>query len=165
MRHHGSVAPYQVFSTKNGYLMIGVGNDIQFVRMSKEMGHPEWPENPEFTTNGARVQNKAKLAGTMTEVLMTKTSEEWTDIFRGKGFPFGRWVAVPDPKAAQVARSVNNMEQVFNHPQAKHRNLVETIDVRSAEAEGVSDRGKASVGWHGKSGCSGRDVPRRAHEG
>jgi crotonobetainyl-CoA:carnitine CoA-transferase CaiB-like acyl-CoA transferase len=70
--------------------MIGIGNDVQFKRFSSVMEHPEWAEDQQFVTNGARVSNKAKLAGLLTEQLMQKTSAEWTELFKGKGFPFGR---------------------------------------------------------------------------
>ena len=65
--------------------MIGIGNDVQFARLAETMKRPEWAKMPEYASNGERVKNKAKLAGIMTEELMKKGSEEWGNVFKGKG--------------------------------------------------------------------------------
>ncbi|KAM0747698.1 CAIB/BAIF family enzyme [Meredithblackwellia eburnea MCA 4105] len=109
---HSNVAPYQVFTVKDGYLMIGIGNDIQFARLATAMGRPEWADSKLFKTNADRMKNKLSLVELMTEVFMSENQSTWYERFTGKGFPFGM---------------VNNMEQVFNHPQAKARKLA--VDV------------------------------------
>ncbi|KAL8280312.1 hypothetical protein RQP46_007229 [Phenoliferia psychrophenolica] len=106
---HTNVAPYQVFVTKDGYVMIGIGNDIQFQRLSAVLEQPHWPTSPEYATNGDRLCNKHALLAEMDAVLKLKTTKELSALFQGKGFPFG---------------SVNNMEQAFDHPQTKARKLV-----------------------------------------
>lgn len=80
-----SVAPYQVFTTSDSFVMIGIGNDVQWQRLCQVLDRSEWASAPEYITNSERVKNKAKLSGAMTEVLMGKTSQEWADLFRGKG--------------------------------------------------------------------------------
>jgi len=109
---HTNVAPYQVFTVKDGYLMIGIGNDIQFGRLAIAMNHPEWAESPMFATNADRLKNKVALIALMTDTLMEEPQSVWVERFKEKGFPFGM---------------VNNMEQVFAHPQTHARQLVAEI--------------------------------------
>jgi crotonobetainyl-CoA:carnitine CoA-transferase CaiB-like acyl-CoA transferase len=82
--------------------MIGIGNNPQvlglslfgrlallrhkqFKRMSEAMDHPEWTSSPEYATNDDRLKNKSALIHAMSEILLTRTTAEWTDAFRGKG--------------------------------------------------------------------------------
>ena len=54
----GMISPYQAFRTSDGELVIGAGNDNLFRKLSNVLDHPEWPEDPRFTNNGLRVENK-----------------------------------------------------------------------------------------------------------
>ncbi|KAL8287369.1 hypothetical protein RQP46_003821 [Phenoliferia psychrophenolica] len=105
---HTNVAPYQVFETKDGYIMIGIANDIQFQRFSAELGQ-DWATRSQYRTNADRLANVTALLKDIGGVLKLQTTAELSATFRGKGFPFG---------------SVNNMEQAFNHPQTKARKMV-----------------------------------------
>ncbi|KZO91427.1 CAIB/BAIF family enzyme [Calocera viscosa TUFC12733] len=109
---HTNVAPYQVFPTADGYIMIGIGNDVQFKRLADVMGQPDWPTSELYRTNSERLANKFALVDAMTEILLTHTTAQWTEKFWDKGFPFG---------------SVNNMQQVFAHPQTAARDLVAEV--------------------------------------
>lgn len=40
---HPNIAPYQVFATADGHLMLAVGNDAQFRRFCDAAGCPRWP--------------------------------------------------------------------------------------------------------------------------
>jgi crotonobetainyl-CoA:carnitine CoA-transferase CaiB-like acyl-CoA transferase len=55
------IAPYQAFPTDDGELIIAAGNNNLFQRLSVALGHPEWPNDPRFMTNGLRVENKPAL--------------------------------------------------------------------------------------------------------
>lgn len=110
---HVNIAPYQAFNTKNGQIILTIANDTQFLRFAQECGHPEWAAN-EYKTNGQRIADKHRLAELIEGVLIRETSEHWAEKFFNKGFPFAR---------------INNMQQVFSHPQAKARELIKEADV------------------------------------
>jgi succinate--hydroxymethylglutarate CoA-transferase len=83
---HPSVVPYQVFPCRNGYLMIGAGNDKQFkILAEKVLGDVSLASNPKFRTNDARVENRAELVGIITDVLMKHDREHWLECFTGLG--------------------------------------------------------------------------------
>ena len=44
-------------------IALAVGNDSQFARTAEVLGHPEWANDPRFTANRARVENRAALDG------------------------------------------------------------------------------------------------------
>ena len=52
-----SIAPFDIFECKDGFVAIGVGNDRLFDKFAKTIGHPELLEDPRFETNDLRCQN------------------------------------------------------------------------------------------------------------
>ncbi len=52
-----SIAPFDIFECKDGFVAIGVGNDRLFDKFAKTIGHPELLEDPRFATNDLRCQN------------------------------------------------------------------------------------------------------------
>ncbi|KAF9485865.1 CAIB/BAIF family enzyme [Pholiota conissans] len=115
---HPSIVPYQVFPCKNGFLMIGAGNDKQFKLLAENvLEDPQLVIDPKFATNDARVQNRTELIRIITDVLMQHDREHWLERFTGLGVPFG---------------PINNIEQTFNHPQAIARKV--TVEVDHARA-------------------------------
>ena len=55
------VAPYQVFPTRDGELMIGGGNDRLFAAICDVLGLPELVDDARFRTNPLRVTNSDAL--------------------------------------------------------------------------------------------------------
>ena len=61
------VAPYQVFPTKDGEVMIAGGNDRLFVALCKALELPELAGDPRFRTNPDRVSNRDLLVEILSE--------------------------------------------------------------------------------------------------
>ncbi|KAJ1885923.1 hypothetical protein LPJ81_006802, partial [Coemansia sp. IMI 209127] len=110
---HPSIAPYEVFNTKDGKVCIGAGNNIQFAALCRRIGQPELATHALYCTNAARVANRDKLVAIINSVLAEKSTEETLAFLEGSGLPFG---------------PVNNIRQTFDHPQLKARNVVRQID-------------------------------------
>ncbi|KAJ2394266.1 hypothetical protein GGI23_004754 [Coemansia sp. RSA 2559] len=110
---HPSIAPYEVFNTKDGKVCIGAGNNIQFAALCRRIGQPELATHALFCTNAARVANRDKLVAIISGVLAEKSTEETLAFLEGSGLPFG---------------PVNNIRQTFDHPQLKARNVVRQIN-------------------------------------
>jgi succinate---hydroxymethylglutarate CoA-transferase len=85
---HPSIVPYQGFRTANGMIMIGAGNDRQFVILCDGISRPDLSSNVKFLTNSLRVENREELLHAIQEELTKKSTEEWLDIFEGKGMPY-----------------------------------------------------------------------------
>ncbi|KAG8930121.1 hypothetical protein FRC02_004605 [Tulasnella sp. 418] len=117
---HPSIVPYQVFPCKDGFLMIGAGNDKQFnVLANKILDKPELATDPRFETNLKRVFNREILVNVITDTLMNHDRDYWLKKFNGKGVPFG---------------PINNIQQTFDHPQAKARGVMIEVEHERAGA-------------------------------
>ncbi|XP_064276301.1 succinate--hydroxymethylglutarate CoA-transferase isoform X3 [Passer domesticus] len=99
---HGSIVPYQAFKTKDGYIVVGAGNDHQFVTVCKILNLPEVSKDSRYKTNTLRVQNRKELIDILSTRFSEKATTEWLQLFEGSGVPYG---------------PINNMQQVFSDPQ------------------------------------------------
>jgi formyl-CoA transferase len=105
---HANIVPYQTFKASDGWFAIAVGNDKQFEILCAEVGHPEWAQDPRFTTNSARVENRETLIPMLKPIFETKSVAEWLSMLEDK-FPCG---------------AINNFEQVFSMPHVKEREML-----------------------------------------
>lgn len=101
---HPSIVPYQVFAAKDNLVMVAVGNDGQFRRLCDVLGHPEWADDPRFSTNSQRVAHRETLVAMIGEVMKTRNADEWVEEGNKVGVPMA---------------PVNNLAQVFAHPQVQ----------------------------------------------
>ena len=86
---HPSASPYGVYKTSDGHLLVATFNNREFGRLAAAVGRPDWMDNPEFNTMGARVANRGKLASALTEILIQKTREHWINILNPAGVSCG----------------------------------------------------------------------------
>ncbi|KAE8597085.1 hypothetical protein XENTR_v10016348 [Xenopus tropicalis] len=92
----------QSFKSKDGYLVIGAGNDQQFSTVCKIMKLTELIDDPRFKTNKLRVQYRNDLLTILSARFSEKTTSEWLNLFEGSGIPYG---------------PINSIKQVFSEPQ------------------------------------------------
>ncbi|KAL8287341.1 hypothetical protein RQP46_003793 [Phenoliferia psychrophenolica] len=109
---HPSIVPYQNFATKDGFIMVGAGNDGQFKKFSALLGKPEWAFSDTYSSNALRVANRDALVAAIHSDLAKHTTEEWIAKFKGQGFPHA---------------PVNDLKGTFAHPQALARGVVEEV--------------------------------------
>jgi crotonobetainyl-CoA:carnitine CoA-transferase CaiB-like acyl-CoA transferase len=105
---HPNIVPYQSFPTKNGALMLAVGNDRQFASFCDAVGHAEFTTEPRFARNTDRVANRAELLCLCESWLKTQDTELWLARFGEAGVPCG---------------PINSIQQAFEHPQIKAREM------------------------------------------
>ena len=94
------IAPYQVFSTRDGELMIVAGNDRLFRALCEVVGLPSLADDARFATNPLRVANREELIRTLEERFELERSAVWLERLREAGVP-----AAPVQDVAQVAES------------------------------------------------------------
>lgn len=109
---HPNLAPYRTFATRDGHIIIAVGNDAQFRKLCAVLGLDALADDPRFVTNADRVRNRRALA----ELIESQT-RQW---------PMARLV---DAMSAVDVPSgpINSLDQVFDDPQVKHRELRITL--------------------------------------
>ena len=105
-----AIVPYQAYECSDGYLVVAAGGDSLFVRLSKGLGHPEWPEDPRFKTNPDRVQNRDAINNAITEVMQKDTRAHWQEVLEDGGIPnapilhMGEVLAHPQPEALGIVQ-------------------------------------------------------------
>jgi crotonobetainyl-CoA:carnitine CoA-transferase CaiB-like acyl-CoA transferase len=105
---HPSIVPYQAFATRDGHVVVAVGNDAQFARLAGVVGRPELARDARFATNAARVEHREDLVAILAPLLAARET--------------GTWVRALD-EADVPAGPINDLAQVFADPQVRHRAL------------------------------------------
>jgi crotonobetainyl-CoA:carnitine CoA-transferase CaiB-like acyl-CoA transferase len=106
---HASIAPYETFRAKDGYLNLGVANDAQFKKLCQILGTPALAEDPRFAENRQRVTNREDLAQRLGAVFLTRPVSEWVELLKGAGITAG---------------AIVDLAQLFSHPQLHARGMV-----------------------------------------
>jgi crotonobetainyl-CoA:carnitine CoA-transferase CaiB-like acyl-CoA transferase len=86
---HPSVFPYEPLPTADDDLIIAAANDGQFRRLCEVLGIPEVPDDPRFTRNADRTENRAELRPILVERLAKRGAAEWFDLLVEVGVPCG----------------------------------------------------------------------------
>ena len=105
---HPNIVPQTVFPCRDGHLIVVVGNDSQFVDFCQALDLPAMPRDPRFATNPQRVVNRDALNAAIIERLATQDKAHWVAALEAAGVPCG---------------PINDIAQVFDDPQVKHRGL------------------------------------------
>ena len=109
---HPNIVPYQTFNTSDGIIMLAIGNDTQFRKFCQFVERPELADNPNFQTNEQRVINRESLIEHLSKILLSQPTVWWVNQLETLDIPCG---------------PINTLQEVFNHSQIKHRNLVRKI--------------------------------------
>ncbi|HYM35932.1 MAG TPA: CaiB/BaiF CoA-transferase family protein [Steroidobacteraceae bacterium] len=104
---HANIVPYQVFDASDGQFVIAVGNDSQFVKCCEAAG-VAFHRDERFKKNADRVRYRDALVPMLAEVFRKRKVNEWIELLEPAGVPVG---------------GINDLEQVFAHPQVKARNM------------------------------------------
>jgi crotonobetainyl-CoA:carnitine CoA-transferase CaiB-like acyl-CoA transferase len=108
---HGSafphIAPYQVFRTADGELMLAVGNDRLFARLRERLG---LPHDPRFATNAERAANRAELAAAIQERLEREPTATWLD--RLEGIPVAPVQTVLEAATHEQTRALGILQEL-----------------------------------------------------
>jgi crotonobetainyl-CoA:carnitine CoA-transferase CaiB-like acyl-CoA transferase len=106
---HANIVPYQVFKAADQDFIIACGNDKQFVALSAAIGLPELPNDPRFTTNALRIKHRTEIGELLGAHFLTNTAKHWVEAIHAVKVPVGL---------------INNLEQAFEEPQVKARNML-----------------------------------------
>jgi formyl-CoA transferase len=82
---HAQIVPYQAFATREGTLVLAVGNDGQWQRFCA-VAAPHL-NVPEYATNPQRVQHRAALVPQIAEQLRLRSTAEWLRDLHAVGVP------------------------------------------------------------------------------
>jgi formyl-CoA transferase len=109
---HPNIVPYQPFEAADKPLIVAVGNDRQFAKLAELCGHPEWAADERFSTNAARVGNRAEMVRLVGECIRQKPAAEWFEKLDTAGIPAG---------------PINTISEALADVQAQHRHMIRTM--------------------------------------
>ncbi|MDX1404034.1 MAG: CaiB/BaiF CoA-transferase family protein [Woeseiaceae bacterium] len=110
---HPNIAPYQVFPTADGHLMLAVGNDAQFRACVSVLGCPELATDPKYQNNEARVDNRQSLVERLTQQFLLHDTAHWLRALSEAGVPAG---------------PINTIADIFSEDYANERGLVRQLE-------------------------------------
>jgi crotonobetainyl-CoA:carnitine CoA-transferase CaiB-like acyl-CoA transferase len=105
------IAPYEVFATSDGELMIAAANDRLFRLLCERIGRPELADDPRFLTNPDRLVNREQLLPEIRERLAAQSSAHWLEALAG----------IP-------VAPVQDLAAVGAHPQTRANGMVQQVD-------------------------------------
>lgn len=115
---HPNIVPYQTFATQDGSIILAIGNDQQFSNFCHIANCKHLAADAMFATNAQRVQHRNRLIPKLASIIALHTSQWWLEQLETIAVPCG---------------AVNTLEQVFDHPQIKHRNMVKQVPNQQGE--------------------------------
>jgi crotonobetainyl-CoA:carnitine CoA-transferase CaiB-like acyl-CoA transferase len=109
------VAPYQVFPTRDGELMVAGGNDRLFALLCDVLELPELTDDERFRTNPDRVRNRERLAALVSERLRERPTAHWHERLTAAGVPAAPVADVEDVATAEQTQALGILQQI-EHP-------------------------------------------------
>jgi formyl-CoA transferase/CoA:oxalate CoA-transferase len=106
------VAPYQVFPTRDGELMVAAGNDRLFGLLCDVLERPELVTDERFRTNPDRVRNREDLVALVSARLRERVTAEWQERLTAAGVPAAPVADVADVVAAEQTRALDLLQPV-----------------------------------------------------
>ncbi|KVM07703.1 CoA-transferase [Burkholderia ubonensis] len=105
---HPNIVPYQTFQTRDGWIIVAVGNDGQFRKFVEAGGRAELADDERFATNPARVRHRETLVPILADMVKTLDKNAWIAALEAAGVPCG---------------PINDLEEVFDDEQVVARGM------------------------------------------
>jgi glutaryl-CoA transferase len=110
---HPNIVPYQNFKTSDGYLVIGVASEVIWKRFCQAIGRNDLTDDPRFTNNSKRVENRAELIELLAEIFLQRNNDSWLKLLTDAEVP---------------CAPVQTIDQVFQAPQVLHRDMLMEVE-------------------------------------
>ncbi len=108
-------APYQAFAASDGHFVVGAANQKLWLIFCDVIGRPELKNDPRYAGAVDRVKLRSELADELRPTFLTRSAEEWVDLFLAAGVPAG---PIYDYRAALDNEHVHHRQAVIEieHP-------------------------------------------------
>lgn len=141
---HPSIVPFQVFKSKDGWLVVACPKEKFWRRLVEVLEMPQLADNPRFQGFAARYENADEVLAILGEAFLQRPTNEWVEILTEAQVPCG---------------PVNSVAQALADPQSAARHVVVTTEhPRFGEVRQVGSAVRV-----GKEPTTHRRAPRR-HE-
>ena len=114
---HPNIVPYRDFQCGEGEIALAVGNDTQFSKLARLVGHPEWSDDERYQTNPSRVRNRVEVDAMVSKSLSSRSADEWIALFEEEGIPCSVVNSIGDALESEQSKANNMIEEIV-HPTA-----------------------------------------------
>lgn len=106
------VVVFQAFATRDGEVVVAAANDRLFAKLVRELGRPDWADDPRLATNALRVANKPLVIPAMEAIFAQRPSAEWVERLEAIGVP---------------CAPINDLSQIAAAPQTAALGILQTV--------------------------------------
>lgn len=110
---HPSITPFSSFTAKDGYIIVGAGNDRLWERLCNILGCPDLIKDERFDTNARRTANVKELTTILNEIFKEKTIAEWLTALEEAGLP---------------CAPINTIDKIVNDPHIQAREMIVEVE-------------------------------------
>jgi crotonobetainyl-CoA:carnitine CoA-transferase CaiB-like acyl-CoA transferase len=110
---HPTIAPYQAFPTKDDWVVVACASEHIWPRFCDALDRDDLVDDERFSTNERRVNNREELEKILTDEIAQYTTAKVVELLQDHDVP---------------ATAVNDMADVFSHPQVEARNMRRGIE-------------------------------------
>ncbi|MDQ0382492.1 CaiB/BaiF CoA transferase family protein [Amycolatopsis thermophila] len=114
--NHHTMFPYGAYDCADERQVIvaaGAGSREQWLKFCTAIEHLELVDDPLYSSNRARIENKVKLDPIVRNAILARPLKHWTERFHEVGIPAG---------------AVNEFSEGLSHPRIAHRGFVKDVD-------------------------------------
>lgn len=104
------IVPYRAYRTADSDLVVAAGNDTLFAALARVLGHPQWVDDPRFSSNPQRVAHAGELYALIEPCFLQATSAQWIDRLEAAGIP---------------CAPVQDTARMLEHPQTRAMGLMQ----------------------------------------
>lgn len=112
---HPYIVPCQLFSTRDGYLMVMVMNDRFWRNFCTALERPDLTMDARFETMAQRFEHRETLLTLVEPILAERTTEEWLRRFEAADVPAAPVAGLGDALACPQVQ-MRGMVREFRHP-------------------------------------------------
>jgi crotonobetainyl-CoA:carnitine CoA-transferase CaiB-like acyl-CoA transferase len=109
---HPNLVPYGSYACADGEVVVGAGTDRQFRNLAGAIGRGDLVEDPLFSTNAARIENRLELDAIIGAILVAEPRSAWGDRFDDAGVPWA---------------PLNDIAEAFNEEHVQAIGLVDMV--------------------------------------
>lgn len=110
---HPSLVPFQLFSTSDGWIVVGCAKEKFWLRLTDALNRPDLADDPRYSDFPSRRANAAPLLDELDREFQKRTSAEWLSILGDARVPSG---------------PVNTVSQLFEDPHVEAREMIEEYE-------------------------------------
>jgi crotonobetainyl-CoA:carnitine CoA-transferase CaiB-like acyl-CoA transferase len=93
---HPAIVPYEAFATSDGFVIVAIGTNEQYVRFCTAAGLAELAGDDRYRSNALRVEHRLELVGRFADAIRARPTADWLAILEAANVPGGPVRTIPE---------------------------------------------------------------------